>query len=150
MSDFLGLIDEFFISVFNFNVFVGIVVAIVVLISEIIYMREYTKCNKKVEKAKQLGNIVTAKRVKTWNDDITGTSVDSWVYAIYIYEVNGKTYQYKYMDRQTAPITLELYYIDNPRKVFTGKEKKNAILSLLFYLLPIAVAVITINLLGGV
>lgn len=150
MNEFLGLIEEFFTSVFNFNVFVGIIAAIVVLILEIIYMNKHKKVNKKVEKAKQLGNVVTAKRIKTWNDDITGTSVDSWVYATYVYEIRGKTYQYKYMDRQTAPITLELYYIDNPRKAFTDKEKKNAFISLLFYLVPVAVAVITINLLGGV
>lgn len=150
MGEFLDLIEEFFNSVFNFNVFVGIVAAIAVFIVEIIYMNKHSKSNKRVEKAKQLGNVVTAKRIKTWNDDITGTSVDSWVYATYAYEICGKQYQYKYMDRQTAPITLELYYIDNPRKVFTGKEKKNAVLSLLFYLVPIAVAVIIINLLGGV
>lgn len=150
MNEFLGLIEEFFTSVFNFNVFVGIIAAIVVLAIEIVYMNKHGKSNKKVEKAKQLGNVVTAKRIKMWNDDITGTSVDSWVYATYVYEIRGRTYQYKYMDRQTAPITLELYYIDNPRKVFTGKEKKNAFISLLFYLVPIAVAVIIINLLGGV
>lgn len=150
MDEFVDLINEFFNSVFNINVFVGIVAAIFVLVLEIIYINKHSKSNKKVEKAKQLGNVVIAKRIKMWNDDITGTSVDSWVYATYTYEVRGKSYQYKYMDRQTAPITLELYYIDNPRKVFTGKEKRNTIISLLFYLLPIAVAVITINLLGGV
>lgn len=43
--------------------------------------------------------MVDAKRIKTWDDDDTGTNVDSWVYAVYTYEVNGKAYKYKYMDR---------------------------------------------------
>lgn len=150
MNEFIRLVDEYFDSVFKFNVFIGIVAAIVVFILEIIYMNNHKKDNKKVERAKQLGNVVTAKRVHTWTDDRHGTSMDSWVYATYTYEVSGKLYRYKYMDRQFAPVTLTLYYISNPRKVFTGEEKENTFFSLLFYLVPIAVAVIIINLLGGV
>lgn len=150
MNEFIKLIEEYFNSVFNLNVFIGIAAAIVVLILEIIYMNKHKKINKKVEKAKQLGNIITAKRVHTWTDNRHGTSMDSWVYATYTYEVSGKSYHYKYMERQFAPVTLTLYYINNPRKVFTGKAKKNIFSSLLFYLIPIAVAVIVINMLGGV
>lgn len=150
MNEFAELVEEYFNSVFNFNVFVGIVAAIVVLIFEIIYMNKHKKVNKKVEKAKQLGNVVTAKRVSSWTDNRYGTSMDSWVYATYTYELSSKTYRYKYMGRQFAPITLTLYYLDNPRKAFTGTEKKNSFLSLFFYIIPIAVAVIIINLLGGV
>ena len=150
MGEFVDLINEFFNSVFNINVFIGIAAAIFVLVLEIIYMNKHKKVNRKVEKAKQLGNVVTAKRVSTWTDNGDGTSMDSWVYATYTYELSGKTYRYKYMKRQFAPVTLTLYYLDNPRKVFTGTEKKNSFFSLFFYLIPMAVAVIIINLLGGV
>lgn len=150
MNELIELVEEYFDSVFNFNVFVGIVAAIVVFILEIIYMNKHKKVNRKVEKAKQLGNVVTAKRISTWTDNRHGTSMDSWVYATYTYELSGKTYRYKYMERQFAPVTLTLYYLDNPRKAFTGTEKKNSFFSLFFYLIPIAVAVIIINLLGGV
>lgn len=76
MNEFAELVEEYFNSVFNFNVFVGIVAAIVVLIFEIIYMNKHKKVNKKVEKAKQLGNVVTAKRVSSWTDNRYGTSMD--------------------------------------------------------------------------
>ena len=149
MNEFIELVEEYFDSVFNFNVFVCIVAAIVVLILEIIYMNKHKKVNRKVEKAKQLGNVVTAKRVSTWTDNRHGTSMDSWVYATDTYELSGKTYRYKYMERQFAPVTLTLYYLDNPHKAFTGTGKRT-VFSHFFYLIPIAVTVIIINLLGGV
>lgn len=150
MNEFVKLIEEYFDSVFNLNVFIGIIAAIVVLVFELNYMNKHNTSNKKIEKAKQLGNVVTAKRIHTWTDNRHGTSMDSWVYATYTYDVAGKSYRYKYMDRQFAPVTLTLYYVNSPRKVFRCEGKKNAFFSLLFYLVPIAVAVIIINLLGGI
>lgn len=150
MEEFLEILEKYRTEVFNFNVFVGIVAAIGVLILEIVWMRKRTNTNKQIAKAIKKGHVVDATRLKTWNDDITGTNVDSWVYATYSYEVDGKSYQYKYMDRANAPIKLKLYYLDNPHKAFSEKQKKKNIFSLLFYIIPIAVAVIVINLLGGI
>ena len=150
MEEFLNLIEEFRTTVFNVNVFVGIVAAVLVFIVEISFIRSRKKRNRRAERAAALGHVVMAKRIEVWDDDPTGANVNSWIHATYVYEVNGKNYQYKYMERAAAPITMKLYYIDNPRRVFSGKEKENGLLSILWYVFPIAVAIIVINLLGGI
>ena len=78
MSDFLNLNEEFKTSVFNFNVTCGIIAAVVVFILEVIFIRKHNKTNWKIEKAKKLGHVVQGKRVKAWDDDTSGCSVDSF------------------------------------------------------------------------
>ena len=149
MDEFTSLLEEFFTSVFNFNVMCGIIAAIIVFIFEIKIMKKKTKKNKKIEKAKRLGHIVKGKRIKQW-DDSTAGSVDFWYYATYTYEVDGKEYKYKFMNKIAPPFEVTLYYINSPRKVFTEYEYKVFSLDILFYIIPIAVAIIVINCFGVV
>lgn len=97
--------------------------AVIVFIIEIVQMRFYKKATDVSRKQLALGVVVNAKRIKVWDDDITGMSVDSWVYATYVYEVDDQTYQYKYMDRASAPLIMKIYYTDSPCRAFLGKEK---------------------------
>ena len=99
----------------------------------------------------RLGHIVKAKRSKAWDDDHTGYSVDSWYHGTYIYEVDGKSYKYRYMGKVYPPLELTLYYISNPRKTFGAENKtKEYSLALLALILPIAVYVFVVFLPGGV
>ena len=151
MTEFMELIEEFGTSVFNFNAFVGIVVMIVVFVLEVKWTRSHTSGNRRVEKALALGHVVEAKRVKYWDEATTpGEQVTSWYHATYTYNVSGKQYQYKYLEREHPPVMIKLYYINNPRKAFRGEKKQSGALRILLLLIPIAVGVGVMLLLGGV
>ena len=123
MTEFLNLLNRFATEVFDVKVFCGIVVAIVVFIFEIRFTRNLKLRNRRVEKAVQLGHIVKAKRLKAWDDDVTGYSADAWYHGTYSYEVDGKTYSYRYMSKVSPPLELTLYYIRNPRKAFRNENQ---------------------------
>lgn len=92
-----------------------------------------------------------AKRIKSWDEDYTGYDVNSWSHGTYSYEVDGKSYQYRYMSKVTPPYELTLYYISNPRKAFRDEVKtKEHSLALLGVILPIAAGILVVFLLGGV
>ena len=142
-----------FSDIMSFNVLLGIVVMVVLIIAEIKFIRNKGVKNKRqerrLEKAKSLGHAVTAIRLEQWNDT-PRVDPNSWVHATYAYEVSGKCYKYHFMEREAAPRTITLYYINNPRKTFRGKVKDSVFLMLLFYILPMAAGILTILLLGGI
>ena len=106
---------------------------------------------KKVEKAKRLNHIVKAKRVDKWCQwDESKTEPYSFWHAKYVYTINSKEYIYKYFRRIHPPYELTLYYINNPKRTFCYEEKQSSIFNLIFYVLPIIVGYIVINLLGGI
>lgn len=77
--------------------------------------------------------------------------MNSWFHGTYSYEVDGKSYQYRYMSKVTPPYELTLYYISNPRKAFRDEVKtEEHSLALLGVLLPIAAGILVVFLLGGV
>lgn len=150
MSDFLNLIEEFKTSVFNFNVTCGIIAAVIVFVLEIIFIRKRNKTSWKIEKAKSLGHVVQGKRIKAWDDDTSGYSVDSWFHATYVFTVDGKEYKCRYLGKVSPPLVTNVYYINSPKKAFVENEYKQNYLSILLYIIPIAVAIVVINCLGGV
>lgn len=133
---------------FQFNVVAGMIVVIVLFVLEIILLKKHRPRNKQVEKAVAMGHVVKAKRTQAWDDDLTRTSTSSYIHATYVYEVDGKEYRYHYLKRAAAPLILTLYYLNNPSHAFTGEEKRNPILGLLFYIVPIAAGVAVMLLLG--
>ena len=150
MSDFLNLIEEFKTSVFNFNATCGIIAAVIVFVLEIIFIRKRNKTSWKIEKAKSLGHVVQGKRIKAWDDDTSGYSVDSWFHATYVFTVDGKEYKCRYLGKVSPPLVTNVYYINSPKKAFVENEYKQNYLSILLYIIPIAVAIVVINCLGGV
>ena len=150
MEELVKLLEQFWTEVFDVKAVCGIAVAILIFILEVRFMRKRKKRDRRLEKAKQMGHVVQAKRTKAWDDDITGYSVDSWFHAAYSYEVNGRTYEYRYMGKKVPPLLINLYYIDNPARAFTGEEKKERALSILLLLFPIVVGVVVFYLLGGI
>ena len=117
---------------------------------EIKWTRSHTPSNKQVEKAVNLGHVVEAKRVKFWDDGITpAEQPTSWYHATYTYDISGKQYQYKYLERVYPPMVIKLYYINNPRKAFRGERKQGAISKILFLVFPIVAGIGVTYLLGG-
>lgn len=96
-----------------------------------------------------LGHVVTAKRLKYWDDGVTPDErTTSHYHATYTYEVAGKQYQYKYLERAVPPVQIQLYYLDDPGRAFRGKEKRSGSAQVFFLLFPIAVGVAVMLLLG--
>ena len=59
-----------------------------------------------------MGHVIKAKRVKAWDEDTTGYSVDSWFHGTYGYQVDGKSYEYRYMSKVYPPVSythLDVY-----------------------------------------
>ena len=84
-----------------------------------------------------LGHVVTAKRIKYWDDGITpDEKTTSQYHATYAYEISGKQYQYKYLERAVPPIQIQLYYLNNPGRAFRGKEKRSGFAQAFFYCSP--------------
>lgn len=98
-----------------------------------------------------MGHVIKAKRVKAWDEDTTGYSVDSWFHGTYGYQVDGKSYEYRYMSKVYPPYELTLYYINDSGKAFVNEvKKKEHSIALISLLLPIGVFVLTVFLLGAV
>ena len=69
-------------------------------------------------------------------------------HATYAYEVAGKQYQYKYLERAVPPVQIQLYYLDDPGRAFRGKEKRSGFAQVFFLLFPILVGAAATYLLG--
>lgn len=137
-------------EILDVRVLGGLVVAIIVFVLEIRLFKSYKRKNRRRERAVQLGHVVQAKRVRAWDDDTTGYSVDSWFHARYVYEVDGREYTYRYMRKATPPVTLTLYYLSNPKRTFTGEEKEPWFLPIVCLALPILLGALVLRLLGVV
>ena len=151
MAELMDLMDRFMEEVFDWRVFCGIVAAIIVFIIEIRLTRNHKPANRRAEKARKMGHVIKAKRVKAWDEDTTGYSVDSWFHGTYGYQVDGKSYEYRYMSKVYPPYEMTLYYINDPGKAFVNEvKKKEHSIALISLLLPIGVFVLTVFLLGAV
>lgn len=152
MSDFLQLLQGLK-ELLTIPAICGLVVFVV---SEIIIIKlqvRHKPRNKKVEKAIHRGNIVKAKRLSMWDEGITaGERITSHYHATYSYEVDGASYEYRYLSRTYPPLEITLYYINNPRHAYSRIEtdKRNGFFTPFIIFLPFLLAGIVIYLLGGV
>lgn len=149
LSEFTALMEEFGTSVLQPSAVIGIAVMVVLLILEVRWSRAHPPRSRRVEKAMALGHVVTAKRIKYWDDGVTpDETTTSHYHATYAYEVSGKPYQYKYLERAVPPVQIQLYYLNNPGRAFRGKEKRSGFAQVFFLLFPIAAGVAVMLLLG--
>ena len=117
------------------SIVIGFIVACIYYVW---YIKTPSKLEKKIQKAKENGNIVTATCVKTQFlagrlDEETDSLKYGKQVVTYEYVVNGKKYKKKYSYQLPGsvsidyPYTLKLYYDEkNPRKVYTGSGNKHA------------------------
>lgn len=132
---------------------VGVLVIITTFVIECILLSKgYFKINdkKRMEKAIARNHTIKATRVSYWDDYVPGegAQVNSWYHAKYEYTINNKKKTYRYLSKKMPPMILTLYYISNPNKVFHYEEKKSSILYLLMYIIPFALGIIVMKLLG--
>lgn len=141
------------ISNINFDpaIAIGVIVIIVTFVIECILLNKgliNTKSSKKkLERATKLNHIIKAKRISYWDDYKTADEMtNSYYHAKYEYTINNKKRKYRYLSRKHPPLILNLYYINNPSRVF-HYEEKTSVFSILFYIIPFALGIIVINLL---
>ena len=149
MSEVIALVEEFGTSVLQPGAVVGIAVTVILFILEVRWSHAHPPRSRRVETAVALGHVVTAKRLKYWDDGVTpDEKTTSHYHATYAYEVSGKQYQYKYLERAVPPVQIQLYYLNNPGRAFRGKEKRSGFVQVFFLLFPILVGAATAYLLG--
>ena len=103
------------------------------------------------DKAIERGHVIKAKLVKSWveHDDDN----ECWSHATYEYTVNGKTKNYRtyFKGRNTQHRVLNLYYLDNPKKVFSTDDyqvgNRKGLLRLFIIAIPWGLAALCIYLL---
>lgn len=78
---------------------------------------------KKIAKAEALGHVIPAKRISLSHSTRDFLKNSRFYAATYEYELNGKTRHYRYVSANHAAVTMNLYYIKNPRFLFTRGEK---------------------------
>ena len=126
MREFKELVDRFR-DEFQLTDFVGIFVGILILSLELAFLKAHPpglKRNKKVERAKELGHVVKAHKVRdlmTREERRDGYGLFS---ALYEYEVDGKKYKYKYSGHIADPQFLDLFWINHPKKAFPYLPRK--------------------------
>jgi hypothetical protein len=102
-----------------------------IVVTPTVYMYRKISCTpytqkKRLEKATRRGHVVNAKFSKCCDAtrlferrSATRLGEREWVYH---YECNGKTYEYRTLDRKRPPDTLELYFERSPRKACRAEE----------------------------
>ena len=149
MAEVIALMEEFGTSVLHPGAVAGIAVAVILFILEVRWSHAHPPHSRRVEKAMALGHVVTAKRIKCWDDGVTpDEKTTSQYHAAYADEVSGKQYQYKYLERAVPPVQIQLYYLDDPGRAFRGKEKRSGLAQVFFLLFPILVGAAVAYLLG--
>ena len=139
IREFIELIDRFR-EEFQLTDFVGIFIGVLILSLELAFLKAHPpglKRNRKVERAKELGHVVKAHKIK----DLYGERREhpNLSSAIYEYEVNGKEYRYYFSEYAVAPQFLELYWISRPKNVFPYLPRKRMLINYLIILCPAVV-----------
>lgn len=142
------------ISSINFDpaITIGIIVIVITFVIECILLSKgyiNTKSSKKkLERAIKLNHVIKAKRISYWDDYQTADEMtNSYYHAKYEYTINNKKKKYRYLSKKHPPLILNLYYINNPNKVFHCEEKRS-VFAILFYIIPFVLGIIVIKLLG--
>lgn len=134
----------------------GVISGIIVFIIEIILCNKKTlfsdnSFKKKVQKAKEQGNVVTGKLYRSrYRDREPDNKTANRMYvAGYKYLVNGVEYKYRLISTSSKPpFTIHLYYINNPKKAFSEADNKPGLLQILLYIIPLVVAISVMKLMG--
>ena len=135
MEEIIALFGEFGTSVLQPGAVIGLAITVVLFILEVRWSCAHPPRSRRAEKAKALGHVVTARRVKYWDDGVSpDEKTTSQYHATYAYEVAGKQYQYK--------------YLEHPGRSFRGVEKRSPLLQILLLLFPILAGAAAAYLLG--
>ena len=149
MEEVIALFGEFGTSVLQPGAVISLAITVILFILEVRWSRAHPPRSRRAEKAKALSHVVTARRVKYWDDGVSpDEKTTSQYHATYAYEVAGKQYQYKYLERAVPPVQIQFYYLDHPGQAFRGAEKRSLLLQIFLLLFPILVGAAAAYLLG--
>ena len=149
MEEVIALFGEFGTSVLQPGAVISLAITVILFILEVRWSRAHPPRSRRAEKAKALGHVVTARRVKYWDDGVSpDEKTTSQYHATYAYEVAGKQYQYKYLERAVPPVQIQRYYLDHPDRAFRGAAKRSPLLQIFLLLFPILVGAAAAYLLG--
>lgn len=107
-----------------FIVFIVLGLSFYILVYKVFDKIEYkTNIKRKIEKAQAKGNLVKGILIKTRIQHHKDSSKRTF-WGVYEYEVNGRKYKYStFFPDDIQPLrTINLYYINSPRKVFCHEE----------------------------
>lgn len=145
---------EQLMSSINFDptIVIGVIVIIATFIIECVLLNKgyiNTKSSKKkIEQATKQNHIIKAKRISYYDDYQTADDmINSYYHAKYEYTINNKKKKYRYLSKKHPPLILNLYYLHNPNRVF-HYEEKTSVFAILFYIVPFALGIIVMKLLG--
>lgn len=142
-KDQLAQLVEKFKQEFLPGDFLGVLAFVVIYAIELAYLKAHPpglKQNKKVERAKELGHVVKAHKVRDLRTLEERTSEPGMAHSVYEYEVDGNKYKYYFFGYATDPQFLDLFWINHPRKAFPYIPKKRMWASYLAILFPAVVA----------
>ena len=132
----------------------GVATAIATFIVEIILCKKgilFAGTDKKLALAKQRGHMLTASRtsLRFRDREPEGTSTNRIYIANYEYTVNGKRHTKQVTSTSMKPpLTITLYYLNSPTKVFSEYDLGKNPLQILLYIVPVVVAYIVATVLG--
>ena len=128
-------------------VWIGVFTAIVVFAIEIVLYKKgiiFSRGEKKIEKAKESGHMLSATQVKCrYHEKSSGAR--NYV-ATYEYELNGLHTKTVVTSNSMPPLKITLYY-DNG-KVFSEADVCSSPLQLLMYIIPLIAAITVMMALG--
>ncbi len=149
MDNLIDLLKRFVDEILDIRILISIFVAIVIFIIEIKLTTNIDFKNKRIEKTKKLSHVIKAKKIKMYDEDTSGHDIHSYFHATYTYEVNNKTYEYRFMDKVVPPYELTLYYLNNLARAFRQDDtSKRHALGFIALIIPILAGIICALLLG--
>lgn len=128
-------------------VWVGVLTAVAIFVLEIILHKKnilFSGDEKRIQKAKDKGNVITATQVKCrYYDKSSGAR--NYV-ATYEYNFNGTHQKRVVTSNSQPPLKISLYYDKN--KIFSEFDCGSSPLKLLMYIIPVAAAVAVMMAMG--
>ncbi|MBQ9886274.1 MAG: hypothetical protein IJM37_05390 [Lachnospiraceae bacterium] len=149
ISDIWNLFKEY-----DSSVWFGILAALITFVIEIILCKRgiiFAKYEKKIEKAKKAGKVITAKMINCrYEDREPDNKTASRMYiALYEYTFDGiKRTKQIVSTSVKPPYTISLYYDSNPKKTFSEYDVGKNPFFFILYIIPILVAYFVIKMLG--
>lgn len=132
----------------------GVVTAVIVFIAEAILCKRgiiFAGGEKKIAKARAAGNIIQATMVSCrYKDRGPNQNTANRMYiASYEYTVNGVKKRKSIVSTSIEPPRrIYLYYISNPKKVFSEYDAESGHWQILLYIVPVLAAFCVMKLLG--
>lgn len=150
---FSDVIEE--LASYDIALWVGVAVGVAIFVVEIILIKQkviLSRREKQIDKAKMLGNVVTAEAIcQNYNRRGGKGTGDDLYHCVYEYTVDGVKRRYAIAQSgHYPPRNITLYYISNPRNVFSvyDHDKIEVLQKILIYLIPLLTTILVMYLLG--